>query len=268
MEILFLGTGTSQGVPVIGCPCSVCSSSDPHDKRLRTSALVIDSGDNNILIDIGPDFRMQMLTNNIRHIEGILITHAHRDHIGGLDDIRPFNWAQKQNMDLYGNSIALEAIKNDFHYVFEPHQYPGLPEATLHDVSDCKPFRIGATTVTPVNGMHKDLPILGYRLDDDQGKKLAYLTDMNFINADELQKLQGLDVLVINALRKKKHYSHFSLAEALEVVASCNPKQCFLTHISHEMGRYSDVEQELPPNVHLSFDNLRYRIANHKSLLP
>ncbi|MBP5190402.1 MAG: MBL fold metallo-hydrolase [Bacteroidales bacterium] len=257
MTLTFLGTGTSQGVPVIACPCNVCHSTDPHDIRLRTSALVSDSGNNNILIDIGPDFRSQMLTNNVQHLEAILITHAHRDHVGGIDDIRPFNWIQKQNMQIYGNTTALQTIKHSYYYIFEYHQYPGLPEATLNDVGDCKPFRIGNTTVTPVKGLHKDLPVLGYRLDDTDGSSMAYITDMNHIDDDELQKLLHLDVLVINALRLQKHFSHFCLPESLSIIEKCKPKQAYLTHMSHEMGFHADVNSTLPKNVNLAYDNLK-----------
>lgn len=257
MTITFLGTGTSQGVPVIACRCNVCQSHNPHDKRLRTSALITDNDGNNVLIDIGPDFRQQMLTNDVDHLNAILITHAHRDHVGGIDDIRPFNWIQNSNMEVYANSQALNTIQHDYHYIFEPHQFPGLPEATLHDVSNCLPFRVGQLTITPISGMHKDLPVLGYRIDESEGKSIAYITDMNLINDSELKKLNALDVLVINALRKKKHFSHFSLPEALEIIEICKPKLAYLTHMSHEMGLHSVTEQELPPNTHLAFDNLK-----------
>lgn len=259
-----MGTGTSQGVPVIACPCDVCHSDDQHDKRLRTSALVTDSQGCNILIDIGPDFRVQMLCNDVRHLDAILVTHAHRDHVGGIDDVRPLNWIQKSNMEVYANKEAISSIMHDYHYIFEYHQYPGLPEVTLHDVSDCVPFRVGAVTVTPVRGMHKDLPVLGYRLDDDDGSHLAYLTDMNHIDDDEMPKLQGLDVLVVNALRIKKHFSHFCLSEALQVIARSNPDLAYLTHMSHEMGFHRDVEPTLPTNVHLAYDGLAVRVVASK----
>lgn len=260
MLITFLGTGTSQGVPVIACPCAVCHSDDHHDKRLRTSALVTDNDGNNILLDIGPDFRMQMLTNDVRHLEAILITHAHRDHVGGIDDIRPFNWVQQRNMDIYGNDIALNTIRHDYHYIFEYHQYPGLPEATLNDVGDCKPFKVGRLTITPVRGMHKDLPVLGYRMEEEGGGKMVYITDMNHIDEKEMEKLESLDLLVINALRPKKHFSHFCLDEALAIIASSKPRRAFLTHMSHEMGFHAQVEKTLPANVHLAYDNMRYEV--------
>lgn len=260
MHITFLGTGTSHGVPVITCPCPVCHSADSHDKRLRTSALVTDSGGNNILIDIGPDFRMQMLSNEVQHLDAILVTHAHRDHVGGIDDIRPFNWTQKCNMEIYGNREALSTIRHDYHYIFDYHQYPGLPEATLHDVSDCSPFRVGNVTITPVSGMHKDLPVLGYRLVDDQGQRIAYITDMNHIDDREQEKLIDVDLLVINALRKAKHFSHFCLDEALEIIGRVHPKRAFLTHMSHEMGFHAVVDKTLPDNVRLAYDNLKISI--------
>ena len=260
MRIIFLGTGTSQGVPVIACPCDVCHSSDTRDKRLRTSALITDSSGNNILIDIGPDFRTQMLRHDVRHLEGILITHAHRDHVGGIDDVRPLNWIQKSNMEVYANKEAIHSIMHDYHYIFEYHQYPGLPEVTLHDVSHCLPFRIGSVAVTPVQGMHKDLPVLGFRLDDDDGSTLAYLTDMNHIEDCELEKLKGLDVLVVNSLRKKKHFSHFCLEESLSVIEKCRPRSAYLTHMSHEMGFYAEVEPSLPHDVHLAYDNLQLEV--------
>ncbi len=267
MHITFLGTGTSQGVPVIACRCKVCLSHEQRDKRLRTSALITDNDGNNILIDIGPDFRMQMLTHNVQHLEAILVTHAHRDHVGGIDDIRPFNWVQKQNMDIYANRQALDTLRHDYHYIFDYHQYPGLPEATLHDVGDCRQFCIGRVVVTPVKGMHKDLPVLGFRLDETgkdgvsrETKSLAYITDMNHIEPQEIDKLKGLDLLVINALRKEKHFSHFCLGEALDVISQCKPKRSFLTHMSHEMGLHNEVDSMLPENVHLAYDNLKITV--------
>ena len=256
MQITFLGTGTSQGVPVIACQCAVCHSADPRDKRLRTSALVTDIDGNNLLFDIGPDFRIQMLSHDVKHLEAILVTHAHRDHVGGIDDIRPFNWVQQRNMEVYANSEAIESIRHDYHYIFDYHQFPGLPEATLHDVSDCRPFRVGRVGVTPVRGLHKDLPVLGYRLDEDGGARIAYITDMNHIEDEELKKLEGLDILVINSLRQKKHFSHFCLPESLQVIAKCQPKVAYLTHLSHEMGFHAEVEATLPPNVHIAYDGL------------
>ena len=259
MHLAFLGTGTSQGVPVIACHCNVCQSADQRDKRLRSSVLVSGNDGTNILIDIGPDFRQQMLLNNVQHLEAILITHAHRDHVGGIDDIRPLNWVQKRKMDVYANNEAIQSLTHDYHYIFEYHQYPGLPEVNLHDVSQAEPFQVGSMTVTPVKGMHKDLPVLGFRIDESQ-RQLAYITDMNHIDDDELKKLDGLDVLVINALRHEKHFSHFCLPEALDIIDRCQPQKAFLTHMSHEMGLHAAVDKTLPDNVRLAYDNLNINI--------
>ena len=255
MTLTFLGTGTSQGVPVIACQCPICRSADRRDKRLRTSALIETDSGQNILIDIGPDFREQMLREQVRHLDAILITHAHRDHVAGIDDIRSFNYVQKQKMELYGNTEALTALQRDYHYIFEPHIYPGLPEANLHILTGDEPFRVGTTEVTPVKAMHKDLPVLGYRIGP-----VGYITDANHIEPTELEKLKGVEVLVVNALRKAKHFSHYCLEEALEVVAKVQPREAYLTHISHEMGLHAEVDAELPTGVHLAYDGLKIPI--------
>ena len=254
MRLTFLGTGTSQGVPVIACHCNVCRSSDERDTRLRTSALLTTDNNSNILFDIGPDFRQQMLHHSVEHLDALLTTHAHRDHLGGLDDIRSFNYVQHSKMNVYLNNEAKTALLRDYRYIFENHQFPGLPEADLHEVG-AEPFLAAGETVMPIRAMHKDLPILGYRI-----RNFAYITDANYIAPSEMEKLKGVEILVINALRKTKHFSHYSLPEALEVIGQIQPKQSYITHISHEMGLHSEVEKELPDGVHQAYDNLQIDI--------
>lgn len=252
MRLTFLGTGTSQGVPVIACRCRVCRSGDSRDRRLRTSALLEVEGWN-ILFDIGPDFRQQMLREDVGRLDAILITHAHRDHVGGLDDIRSFNYVQHSKMDVYLNAEARFAIERDYHYIFEPHQYPGLPEADLHTVE--APFTAAGVEVVPVKAMHKDLPVLGYRIG-----AMAYITDANYMAPAEIAKLKGVKVLVINALRREKHFSHYSLPEALAVIEEVAPERAYLTHMSHEMGLHEEVSATLPPHVALAYDGLKVEI--------
>ena len=255
MKLTFLGTGTSLGVPVAACRCAVCQSSDWHDKHLRTSALVETDEGKNILIDIGPDFREQMLREKVMHLDAILITHAHRDHVAGLDDIRSFNYVQNRKMDIYCNHEARVAIERDYHYIFTEHEFPGLPEANMHEVSGNQPFEAAGVEVVPIKAMHKNLPVLAFRIG-----RLGYITDANHIAPDELQKLTGVDTLVVNALRKAKHFSHFCLPEALEVIAQVQPRVAYLTHVSHEMGFYAEVSKELPPHVHIAYDGLKVEL--------
>ena len=253
MKLTFLGTGTSQGVPVIACRCRVCRSVDERDRRLRTSALLTTNEGKHILFDIGPDFRQQMLRQKVESLDAIMVTHAHRDHVAGLDDVRSFNYVQHKNMDVYLNAIAKHALMRDYGYIFEHHEYPGLPEADLHEVD--APFVAAGVTVVPVKAMHKDLPILAFRVGE-----MAYITDANYIAPEELEKLKGVKVMVINALRRQKHFSHFSLPEALEVIDKVQPEQAYLTHISHEMGLHSEVEKTLSEGVFLAYDNLEVEI--------
>ena len=206
------------------------------------------------LFDIGPDFRQQMLRHQVDHLDAILITHAHRDHVGGLDDIRSFNYVQHRNMDIYLNDEAKRALLRDYAYIFAHHEFPGLPEADLHGVGE-EPFEAAGERVVPIKAMHKDLPILGYRVGD-----MAYITDANHIEPEELDKLKGLKLLVLNALRKEKHFSHFCLSEALEVIGKVDPQRAFLTHISHEMGLHAETMEELPAGVRLAYDNLEVEI--------
>ncbi len=251
MKLTLLGTGTSQGVPVVACGCPVCTSTDWRDKHLRTSALIETDEGKNILIDIGPDFREQMLRNRVLHLDAILVTHAHRDHVAGIDDIRSYNYVQKQAMDIYGNEEALHTIRHDYRYIFSDFRYPGLPEANLLPLHGDEVLHIGRQMVQPIQGMHKSLPVLGFRIGP-----VGYLTDMNFIADEELRKLQGVQVLVVNALRHEPHFSHFCLPEALQLIEKLQPRQAFLTHVSHQMGLYAEVEKELPAGVQLGYDGL------------
>lgn len=255
MKITFLGTGTSMGVPVIACPCAVCHSTDAHDKRLRTSALIETDDGKNFLIDIGPDFRGQMLSLDVTHLDAIFITHAHRDHVGGIDDIRSLNYVQNKAMEVYANAPAIKSLKHDYAYIFEPHAYPGLPEVNLHELTGDEVMEIEGYRIVPIKALHKDLPVLGYRVGD-----LAYITDASYIDTKEVEKLKDVNVLVINALRKTEHFSHFSLPEALEVIKAVGPNQAYITHISHEMGFHKNVDLELPKNVHLAYDGLTVEI--------
>ena len=253
MKLTFLGTGTSQGVPVVACQCPVCLSDDPKDKRLRASVM-IETETLCLVVDAGPDFRQQMLTHHVRHLNGILLTHEHTDHIFGLDDIRAFNWVQKQPTDIYAEERVQIAIRRIFDYVFTIYQYPGIPQMNLHLLEN-KPFTIGDLDIIPIRGFHYKLPVFGFRVG-----KLAYVTDVNRLVNDEIDKLRGLDVLIINALRKEEHISHYNLKQALEIIAEVKPWKAYLTHISHQMGFYNEVQNELPENVFLAYDGLQLNV--------
>jgi len=249
LKVTFLGTGTSQGVPVIACSCPVCHSSDPHDRRLRTSALVEIDG-LNIVIDSGPDFREQMLRANVQKLDAILFTHEHRDHVAGLDDIRAFNYEQQRPMDIYAEERVHLALRKEFSYVFAEQKYPGVPQVNLHYIENHQ-FNINGTQIIPIRAMHMRLPLFGFRIND-----FTYLTDVNFIADKEKEKIKGSKYLVINGLRKQKHISHFALDEALDLIRELKPQQAFITHISHQMGFHHQVQAELPPNVTLAYDGL------------
>ena len=249
MKITFLGTGTSQGVPVIGCRCSVCISADERDKRLRSSVLV-EQGDQVVVIDTGPDFRQQMLRSGASKLNAILFTHEHRDHVSGLDDIRAFNYIQKSPMDVYGEERVNRALNSGFTYVFAEKKYPGIPQVKMHTITN-NPFQIGEMKVIPIRMMHYRLPVFGFRLGD-----FAYLTDGNYIPEAEKEKLFGVKYLVVNALRKETHISHFTLSEAVSLIEELSPRMGYLTHISHQMGLYADLEKELPTRVRSAYDGL------------
>lgn len=253
MKITFLGTGTSQGIPIIGSTHPVCLSDNPKDKRLRVSVLI--EWDNfSYVIDCGPDFRQQMLKANVTKIDGIVFTHEHADHTMGLDDIRPFFFRQG-DIDLYAHKRVFKALKKRFDYIFTSEaKYPGVPSVRTHEVKN-KPFELGNLNVVPIDGLHHKLQVFGYRFKD-----FAYLTDMNFVPDMEVDKLSNLEVLVVNALRIKPHLSHFNLEEALGFIERVKPKRAYLTHISHHMGFHDDVQQNLPDNVFLAYDNLQITI--------
>lgn len=251
MKATFLGTGTSQGVPVIACDCLVCQSNDPRDNRTRTSFMVEFDNGFNVVIDTGPDFRQQMLREKVQDVNAVLFTHEHKDHVAGLDDIRAFNFKHKRNMEVYCEPRVHEALKKEFHYVFADKTYPGVPKMDVTEITN-RPFSIKGQTIVPIRGMHYKLPVLGFRINN-----LTYITDMNSIDNEEFDKILGSEIVVINALRKEKHISHFNLEEALEMVKKINPKKAYLTHLSHHMGLHKEIEQELPENVFLSFDGLQ-----------
>lgn len=250
LKITFLGTGTSQGIPVIGSRHPVCLSGNSKDKRLRVSALV--SWDNyTYVIDCGPDFRQQMLTNNVVKIDGILFTHEHSDHTAGIDDIRPFFFRQG-DISIYAHERVIASLKERFHYIFSnENRYPGAPGVEINVVRNNEPFKIGNEMAIPIEAQHNRLQVFGFRIRD-----FVYMTDVKSIEKIEMEKLRGVNVLVINALHLEPHYSHFNLEEALEFIEAVKPKKAYLTHISHMMGFHDEVEQMLPPNVHLAYDNL------------
>ena len=254
MKVYFLGTGTSQGIPIIGSDHEVCKSADCKDKRLRVSVWI--SWDtHSYVVDCGPDFRQQMLTSNCKKVDGILFTHEHADHTAGLDDIRPFNFRQGV-MPIYAHKRVIENLKKRFDYIFETeNRYPGAPSVKTIEVENNQPFSIGDKRVIPVNVMHGNLQVFGYRIDD-----FAYLTDVKTIEDIEVEKLKNLKVLVVNALREELHDSHFNLQEALDFIALVKPQKTYITHISHILGFHEVVQKELPENVFLAYDNLEITI--------
>lgn len=249
MKITFLGTGTSQGVPVIACDCAVCRSTDFHDKRLRTSVWIQAYG-KSIVIDSGPDFRQQMLRANVRDLDAILFTHQHKDHTAGLDDARAFNHRHLKDIPLYGREEVLNQIQVEFAYAFSEKRYPGVPHFELHMI-DNQPFEVQGIPVIPIEVMHHKLAVYGYRIGD-----FTYITDTNFISEIEQEKILGSQVLVLDTLQKEPHLSHFTLSQALELIDKLNVPMAYLTHISHKLGLHAQVEQELPPHVHLAYDGL------------
>jgi phosphoribosyl 1,2-cyclic phosphate phosphodiesterase len=251
VKITFLGTGTSQGVPVIACECNTCLSSDQHDKRLRTS-LLLETDKTTLVIDAGPDFRQQMLREHVSKLDSILLTHEHKDHIAGLDDVRAFNYKSQDAIDIYAEERVQKAIKKEYSYVFSEYQYPGIPKMRLNSIPD-NSFNVKGIQIDPIRVFHYRLPVYGFRVGN-----FAYITDANYIPEESKEKLFGVKYLVINALRKEKHISHFSLREAIDFIREISPKKAFITHISHQMGLHAEVSKELPQGIILAYDGLTF----------
>ncbi|MBK7128910.1 MAG: MBL fold metallo-hydrolase [Crocinitomicaceae bacterium] len=249
-KLTFLGTGTSQGIPVIACPCYVCKSENQKDKRTRTSVMLTIQR-HNLVIDSGPDFRQQMLREDVTSLSGILFTHEHKDHIAGLDDIRAYNYVSKEAMKIWCTNQVFIALQREYHYVFDGTDYPGIPQVDVEFI-DQAPFHFYGVDILPVDVLHYQLPVKAFRIG-----KLSYITDANYMSDEAFKKFAGTEILIINALRKEKHISHFTLEEALEVIKKINPKQAYLTHLSHQMGLHDEVSKELPSNVHIAYDGLQ-----------
>jgi phosphoribosyl 1,2-cyclic phosphate phosphodiesterase len=252
VTITFLGTGTSQGVPVIACGCEVCTSADKRDKRLRSSILV--EGDKTVVIDSGPDFRYQMLRENVQHLDALVFTHEHKDHVAGMDDIRAFNYKQNSPVDVWAEERVQAAIKKEFHYIFTEFKYPGIPQVNLNTITS-DPFFIGDIKFIPIEVMHYKLPVKGFRIND-----FTYITDAKTISESEKQLIKGSSILVINALQKQTHISHFTLEEAITFAQEIGAERTYFTHISHRLGRHEDISKELPLGIELAYDGLKLEI--------
>lgn len=250
MIITFLGTGTSQGVPVIACDCEVCTSIDFRDKRTRAS-IHIEVDGLSLVVDTGPDFRTQILRERVKRLDAVLYTHAHKDHTAGMDDIRSFNFRQQMDMPVYASSEVITQLKKEFSYVFAEQKYPGVPQVKIHEINN-DPFNIHGVTVNPIQVMHYQLPVFGFRIGD-----FTYITDANAIPEAEKEKIKGSKILVLNALQKKAHISHFTLAEAIAMTEELGAEQTYFTHMSHSMGKHRDVELELPEGIDFAFDGLK-----------
>lgn len=253
MIVTFLGTGTSQGVPVIACDCEVCTSADKHNNRLRSS-IMIESEDKVIVIDSGPDFRYQMLREKVKHLDAIVFTHEHKDHVAGLDDIRAFNYRQNSPIDVYATPRVQEALKREFAYIFAEFKYPGIPQLNMHTIG-LEPFDIGSVNFTPVEVMHYKLPVLGFRIGD-----FTYITDAKTVAPGEIEKIKGTKTLVINALQTQSHISHFTLDEALSFANEVGAEKTYLTHISHRLGLHSVISEQLPNGIGLAYDGLKLNV--------
>lgn len=253
--ITLLGTGTSQGVPVIACKCNACTSESPKDKRLRCSVLISMHGENYV-IDSGPDFRQQMLRENVETLSGVLFTHEHKDHLAGLDDVRAFNYIEKRDMQVYCTEQVEFALRREFHYVFDGNLYPGTPQLNLNRISKNEIIRLNEQlSIIPIEVLHYMLPVLAFRIGD-----FTYITDAKTITEEEKLKIKGTKTLVVNALRKEEHISHFNLKEALAFIEEINPEKAYLTHISHLFGKHEEIERDLPSNVFVAYDGLKIEI--------
>lgn len=250
MKITFLGTGTSQGIPLIGCDCRVCTSEDSKDKRLRTSVF-IEYNNTNIVIDTGPDFRQQMLREKIKKVDAVLFTHEHKDHIAGLDDVRAFNFIHQMVMPVYATERVQSAIKREFAYIFADEKYPGIPQIELKTIAN-QTFDVNGIKVIPIEVMHHKMSVKAFRIGN-----FTYITDANYISAEEKEKIKGSEVIVVNALRKNHHISHFTFEEAIELMEELKPKKAFFTHISHQLGTHEEVSLELPDFIQLAYDGLK-----------
>jgi phosphoribosyl 1,2-cyclic phosphate phosphodiesterase len=250
LKVTFLGTGTSQGVPVITCSCQVCQSLDFRNKRFRSS-IHFEIGDLSLVVDTGPDFRSQMLTAGVKRLDGVLFTHEHKDHTAGLDDIRPFNFSQKMDIPIFGRPQVLEQIKREFAYVFSNKKYPGVPQIEPVEIDE-SPFTIQGVTIIPIPVFHYKLPVLGFRIGD-----FTYITDTNYIPDESMELIKGSKILVLNALQKESHISHFTLDEAVAKAKEIGADTTYLTHISHKLGLHDEVEKELPSGISLAYDGLQ-----------
>jgi phosphoribosyl 1,2-cyclic phosphate phosphodiesterase len=253
LTITFLGTGTSQGIPLIGCNCEVCRSVDFRDKRLRTS-IHIEVNNKSFIIDSGPDFRQQVLRERIRKLDALIFTHEHKDHTAGMDDIRSYNFHQQKNMPIYGTKKVLDQIKKEFSYAFAEFKYPGVPLIDPIEIEN-KPFEIEGIRFLPIEVKHFKLPVFGYRIND-----FTYITDANSISDQEIKKIEGSKIIVLNALQKTEHISHFTFDEAVNLLKKLKPEKAFLTHLSHRMGLHKEVEKELPDFIRIAYDGLKVKI--------
>ncbi len=253
MTVTFLGTGTSQGVPIIACDCEVCSSMDIKDKRLRSSIL-IESDEAKVVIDSGPDFRYQILREKLKTLDAVVFTHEHKDHIAGLDEVKSFNFFNKMRMPVYATERVQQALKREFAYIFSDDKYPGIPEIDLYTIND-KPFSVKDITLLPIDVMHFKMPVKSYRIND-----FTYITDANFISESEKEKIKGSKIIVVNALRREEHVSHFTLQQAIDLMIELKPEKAYLTHISHQLGLHQVVSKELPSFIELAYDGLKITI--------